>query len=51
MNEEIKEHFKQKLDELNMKEQLQLDLKVNAFHRDALLMIRSFIEARNETNS
>ena len=47
----MKERFKQKLDELNMKEQLQLDLKVNALHRDALMMIRSFVEARNETNS
>ena len=51
MNEGMKESFEEKLDEFNMKEQLQLDLKVNSLHRDALKMIRSFVEAKNEANS
>ena len=50
IQDEIRERYKERLAHLNMKEVLQLDLKINAVHRDALKMLRAYELAKCDVN-
>ena len=51
IQEEVRQRYEERLALLNMKEELQLDLKINAVHRDALKMLRAYELAKSEVDN
>lgn len=45
LSPKIREDFEEKLDDLNLKSELQADLKTASLHRDVLKLLRAYVQA------